>query len=166
MAGELAHSLGLGIGLKNTLNLVPQLVSKYDFAVVESCLEFDECQRLQPFAKAGKAILAVEYRATDCALAGPNQLALKYCLGKDGNLCPGSSPWVSCFADNCTDSASAADGGSGAGVFAGALAGLLLMGLVAALVLRSRLLRHDAATPKSALAAALQIASTWTPTSW
>jgi hypothetical protein len=151
---DLAHSLGLGIGLKNTLDLVPQLVGHYDFAVVESCLEFDECKLLQPFAQAGKAILAVEYRTTDCALAGPNQLALKFCKGKDGNTCLESSPWVSCFADDCADCASAAAGRPGAGVLAGVLAGLLLAGLVAALVLRSRLSRRDAAAQQSALVTA------------
>jgi hypothetical protein len=150
---ELAHSLGLDIGLKNTPALVPQLVGHYDFAVVESCLEFDECEGYQPFAQAGKAILAVEYRTTDCALAGPNQLALKFCDG-DGDECPDANPWVSCFADDCVDCASAAAGGPGAGVLVGAIAGLLLAVLVAALVLRSRLSRRDAAAQQSALVAA------------
>lgn len=58
---RLAHGKGLAIGLKNALGLVPQLVAEFDFAVNEQCAEFDECARLTPFIKAGKAVLHAEY---------------------------------------------------------------------------------------------------------
>ncbi|MGW0518465.1 endo alpha-1,4 polygalactosaminidase [Crossiella sp. NPDC003009] len=58
---KLAHGKGLAIGLKNALGLVPQLVAEFDFAVNEQCAEFDECAKLTPFIKAGKAVLHAEY---------------------------------------------------------------------------------------------------------
>ena len=61
-----AHALGLAIGLKNDLGQVPQLVGDYDFAVNEQCFEYDECGRLQPFIRAGKAVFNVEYGRLRC----------------------------------------------------------------------------------------------------
>jgi hypothetical protein len=56
-----AHKRGLSIGLKNDLDQIPLLVDYYDFAVVEQCFEFDECEALTPFTDAGKAALSAEY---------------------------------------------------------------------------------------------------------
>lgn len=56
-----AKKRGLMVGLKNDLDQVADLVSHFDFAVSESCLEFNECNRLQPFLQAGKPIYVVEY---------------------------------------------------------------------------------------------------------
>ena len=56
-----AHLRDLSVGLKNTLDLIPQLVEYFDFAVNEQCFEFDECDTLAPFTTAGKAILNAEY---------------------------------------------------------------------------------------------------------
>jgi hypothetical protein len=56
-----AHSLGLAVALKNSPGQVAQLVPEFDFAVVEECFEFRECGRYASFARAGKAVLAVEY---------------------------------------------------------------------------------------------------------
>lgn len=56
-----AHSRGLSVGLKNTLGLIPQAVSSFDFAVNEECLSFKECGELAPFISSGKAVFHVEY---------------------------------------------------------------------------------------------------------
>lgn len=56
-----AHARGMSVGLKNDLSQVPDLVDDFDFAVNEQCVEFNECQALQPFVKAGKAVLHAEY---------------------------------------------------------------------------------------------------------
>jgi hypothetical protein len=61
-----AHELGLGIGLKNALEQIPQLVEHYDFAVNEQCFQYRECGRLRPFIRAGKAVFNVEYSPFDC----------------------------------------------------------------------------------------------------
>lgn len=57
----LAHARGLAVALKNDLDQVAELQPSFDFAVNEQCVEFDECGRLLPFIRAGKAVLHVEY---------------------------------------------------------------------------------------------------------
>ncbi len=61
MIAEIAHERGLSVGLKNDLPQIPQLVGDFDFAVNEECAQYDECERLTPFVKAGKAVFHVEY---------------------------------------------------------------------------------------------------------
>jgi hypothetical protein len=56
-----AHALGLAVGLKNSPASAARLVDDFDFAVVEECFEYRECERYAPFVRAGKAVLAVEY---------------------------------------------------------------------------------------------------------
>jgi hypothetical protein len=58
---DTAHSLNLAVGLKNDLNQVAALEPSFDFAVNEQCYYYGECDLLKPFAKAGKAVLQVEY---------------------------------------------------------------------------------------------------------
>jgi hypothetical protein len=58
---DLAHERGLGVGLKNDLDQVGELVDWFDFAVNEECAAYDECDLLEPFLAAGKAVLHVEY---------------------------------------------------------------------------------------------------------
>ncbi|MEM7284972.1 MAG: endo alpha-1,4 polygalactosaminidase [Actinomycetota bacterium] len=60
LAGE-AHARGLSIGLKNAVELVPDLVDDFDWTLNERCMVFDECARLTPFIEAGKAVFHVEY---------------------------------------------------------------------------------------------------------
>ncbi|MCU1458206.1 MAG: endo alpha,4 polygalactosaminidase [Actinomycetia bacterium] len=57
----LAHDRGLAIGLKNDLDQVPTLVGYFDFAVNEQCNQFNECDTLVPFIRAGKPVFNVEY---------------------------------------------------------------------------------------------------------
>ncbi|MCI2238163.1 endo alpha-1,4 polygalactosaminidase [Kineococcus sp. TRM81007] len=59
-----AHERGMGVALKNDLGQVADLVGDFDFAVNESCARYDECDLLQPFVDAGKAVLHVEYGLT------------------------------------------------------------------------------------------------------
>jgi hypothetical protein len=56
-----AHARGLSVGLKNDLDQVPDLVGQFDWALNEQCFEFDECDALQPFLSAHKAVFNVEY---------------------------------------------------------------------------------------------------------
>ncbi|MFE4514185.1 endo alpha-1,4 polygalactosaminidase [Kitasatospora sp. NPDC056783] len=62
MLAQLAHERGLAIGLKNDLDQIPALLADFDFAVNEECAQFDECERVAPFVKAGKAVFHVEYK--------------------------------------------------------------------------------------------------------
>lgn len=56
-----AHARGLSVGLKNALDLVPDLVDDFDWALNEECAAYEECATLQPFIAAGKAVFHVEY---------------------------------------------------------------------------------------------------------
>jgi hypothetical protein len=58
------HARGMAVGLKNDLDQVPDLVEHFDFAVNEECLAYRECEALQPFLAAGKAVLHAEYDGT------------------------------------------------------------------------------------------------------
>ena len=56
-----AHARGLSIGLKNDLDQIKTLQSKFDWALNEQCNEYKECATLKPFVTAGKAVFGVEY---------------------------------------------------------------------------------------------------------
>ncbi len=56
-----AHRRGLGIGLKNNVGQIPELVSDFDWAINESCYKYSECDRLIPFVSQGKPVLHIEY---------------------------------------------------------------------------------------------------------
>jgi hypothetical protein len=56
-----SHERGLLVGLKNDLDQIPDLVSQFDFAVNEECLEYDECEAYAPFVDAGKPVFSAEY---------------------------------------------------------------------------------------------------------
>jgi hypothetical protein len=61
LIAKLAHERGMAVGLKNDLDQIPQLVGDFDFAVNEQCAQYDECADTEPFIKADKAVLHVEY---------------------------------------------------------------------------------------------------------
>jgi hypothetical protein len=56
-----AHDRGLAVALKNDLDQIPELVADVDFAINEECFAYDECDTLEPFIAAGKAVFQVEY---------------------------------------------------------------------------------------------------------
>ncbi|MDO5735978.1 MAG: endo alpha-1,4 polygalactosaminidase [Propionibacteriaceae bacterium] len=60
----LAHERGLGIGLKNTMELIPELANEIDFAVNEQCQEYQECGAYEPLLVLGKPVFNVEYEGT------------------------------------------------------------------------------------------------------
>jgi endo-alpha-1,4-polygalactosaminidase (GH114 family) len=56
-----AHSRGLSVGLKNDLDQIAELLPHFDWALNEECWAYDECDALDPFVAAGKAVFGVEY---------------------------------------------------------------------------------------------------------
>lgn len=60
---DYAHSLGLAIGLKNGDDpaFAAAVEPFVDFALAEQCFEYDTCDSLAPFTRAGKAVMVVEY---------------------------------------------------------------------------------------------------------
>jgi hypothetical protein len=62
MLADMAHDRGLAIGLKNDLAQASVLAEHFDYAVVESCFEYDECAMLQPFVQSDKPVFEAEYQ--------------------------------------------------------------------------------------------------------
>lgn len=65
MAG-VAHSNGIAIGMKNGMEMIPEVLSDMDFAVNEECWAWNECGTYEPVTKAGKAVFHVEYEKEIC----------------------------------------------------------------------------------------------------
>jgi hypothetical protein len=68
----MAHARGLAAALKNDADQVTDLVADFDFAIVEECVRYQECDRYLPFVNAGKPVFAAEYDIdldTMCATA-------------------------------------------------------------------------------------------------
>ena len=57
-----SHQRDLLVGLKNTGDLVPDLVDDFDFVVNEQCHEYDECDQYVPFLDQGKPVFNAEYQ--------------------------------------------------------------------------------------------------------
>ena len=90
-----AHDQGLAVAQKNTAGLTVRQVRRvgFDFAVVESCGRFDECERFQ--RADGDQIVAIEYRRKDfdaaCAAVGD---AVAVVLRDRAVSTPGSGGYV------------------------------------------------------------------------
>ena len=56
-----AHKRNRSIALKNDIEQVDNLIDYFDFAINEQCFYYDECEKLLPFIKHGKAVLGMEY---------------------------------------------------------------------------------------------------------
>ena len=56
-----AHAQGLAVALKNDLEQAPALARSFDFAVLEQCFQYRECERAGPFLRAGKGVYDAEY---------------------------------------------------------------------------------------------------------
>ncbi len=90
-----SHKRGMTIALKNATDLVPSLVSAFDFAVVEECFKYNECDAYTPFILQNKAVLNAEYSAYSAAIC-TRAKTLKFStvffnLDLDGNVyrpCP------------------------------------------------------------------------------
>jgi Glycoside-hydrolase family GH114 len=73
-----AHSLGLSIGLKNTVGLLKQLAADFDFFVNESCFTYNECD-LYDAVGVEKPVLGVEYCNAKAEFGEPTQDPSCYC---------------------------------------------------------------------------------------
>ncbi|WWD08263.1 hypothetical protein V865_006374 [Kwoniella europaea PYCC6329] len=85
-----ARANGLGIDLKNSGDLITDpdtgkstdwttsLVNAFDFDVIESCHQYNECEKYDPFLKAGKPQIRIEYESSikKCPSLKPGQQLL------------------------------------------------------------------------------------------
>jgi hypothetical protein len=59
---NMAHRMGLRVGLKNDLSQASTLQPYFDFAINEQCFQYDECGALAPWpSRYDKAVFNVEY---------------------------------------------------------------------------------------------------------
>ncbi|KAJ3252317.1 hypothetical protein HK103_001623 [Boothiomyces macroporosus] len=63
-----AHDLGMGVGLKNDLGQITDLVNVFDFQVNEQCFQMGECNKLLPFINANKPVFGIEYQGDPSAV--------------------------------------------------------------------------------------------------
>lgn len=76
-----AHSIGLSVSLKNDLAQVKDLVNYFDFAVNEECVQWNECDLLNPFVKQNKSVFHIEYKGTCKNISGFSSILKKLNLG-------------------------------------------------------------------------------------
>ena len=55
------HAQDVAVGQHCQVRLVEALVGRFDWALNEQCYQYDECELLDPFVEAGKAVFGVEY---------------------------------------------------------------------------------------------------------
>ena len=88
------HKRGMSVALKNDPAQVRQLVGDFDFAVVEECFGYDECEMFSPFIEAGKAVFSAEYEAAPASFC-PQARRLRFSTIKKGyDLF--AKPWQPC----------------------------------------------------------------------
>jgi hypothetical protein len=88
------HRRGMAVALKNDPEQVRRLVGNFDFAVVEECFGYDECEKYSPFVEAGKAVFSAEYEAKPASFC-PQARRLRFSTIKKGyDLF--AKPWRPC----------------------------------------------------------------------
>lgn len=93
---EQAHARGLGVGLKNDRDQIPDLVDAFDFAVDEECFTYGECAPLLVFIQANKAVFEIEYELSPGAFCSQANAWGFSALLKPWDLSP---PRYSCLQD-------------------------------------------------------------------
>lgn len=89
-----AHRLGLAAGLTNDGLQARPLSQSFDFSVIESCFDFDECGIYSPFVDAGKAVFAIEYDIAPAEFCGPAE-ELRFSVIRKGPALD-ARPWEHC----------------------------------------------------------------------
>jgi hypothetical protein len=88
------HRRGMSVALKNDPEQVGQLLEHFDFAVVEECFAYEECEKFSPFVAAGKAVFEAEYErplASFCPAAAELRFSA---IRKGYDLF--AAPWLPC----------------------------------------------------------------------
>lgn len=72
-----AHNRGLAISLKNSMEMIPNVLSLMDFAVNEQCKQYSECNTYDSVISSGKPVFGIEYKG-DPAKFCPIQNAIHH----------------------------------------------------------------------------------------
>jgi hypothetical protein len=92
-----AHHLGMAVVLKADVGQVGQLVDDFDMSVNEQCFQYDECDTLLPFVRAGKPVFEIEYDVQPLAFCP--RAVLRYGFNatkKDPDEMLYDLPWTPC----------------------------------------------------------------------
>jgi hypothetical protein len=93
-----AHGLGMAVVLKADLGQVRQLVDDFDMSVNEQCFQYDECDTLLPFVRAGKPVFEIEYDVQPVAFCPRAVLRYGFNATKKGSdEMLHDLPWTPCL---------------------------------------------------------------------
>ena len=100
------HAYGMTVALKNDLDQVADLIDLFDYAIVEQCVMYKECNLSSPFIEAGKQVFEVEYKGSN----GVTTANLGFCAQTNSlefssilkTLQLNALPICSCLTELCT----------------------------------------------------------------
>jgi hypothetical protein len=92
--GREVHRRDMAVALKNDPEQVQQLVGSFDFAVVEECFAYEECEMFSPFVSSGKAVFVAEYEEPLTAICAQAERLRFSVIRKDSDLF--ARPWEPC----------------------------------------------------------------------
>jgi hypothetical protein len=88
------HALGMAVALKNDPGQVPALLPHFDFAIVEQCFQYEECDTYAPFIRAGKPVFEAEYELEPGAYCDEAKTLGFSAIRKSYDLF--AQPWTPC----------------------------------------------------------------------
>lgn len=89
------HARGMAVALKNDGPQAKELVSDFDFAIVEQCFQYEECGPYRTFIQHGKAVFEAEYELPPEQFCPKAQQIVFSAIGKSYDLF--AQPWRACL---------------------------------------------------------------------
>jgi hypothetical protein len=88
------HRRGMAVALKNDGSQAKELLSSFDFAIVEQCFKYRECDLYRPFVNQGKAVFEAEYELEPSDYCNTARSIQFSAIGKSYDLF--ARPWRPC----------------------------------------------------------------------
>ncbi len=88
------HARGMAVALKNDGPQVGALAPQFDFAIVEQCFQYEECDPYRAFVREGKAVFEAEYELDPGAYCSEAQAIDFSAIRKSYDLF--AQPWLPC----------------------------------------------------------------------
>jgi hypothetical protein len=88
------RALGMAVALKNDPRQVRALLGRFDFAIVEQCFQYEECESYKPFVSDGKAVFEAEYELEPSAYCDAAKTLGFSAIRKSYDLF--AQPWEPC----------------------------------------------------------------------
>lgn len=114
VAGQV-RARGMAVALKNDGRQAPQLIDAFDFAIVEQCFQYDECDLYRPFVREGKAVFEAEYELKPAEYCDRAKALGFSAIGKSYDLF--ARPWRTCASSETSSSRAVVLRGDKPGVF-------------------------------------------------